>query len=97
MYTLRMISNDGTLNVMLGVQYTHIDRHGNVDAFRQKFNDILNLDHVADLDPEASEETKNIIGFVVSDSGQSIPLYRSNSYYIMADSGKTIECLNRSV
>lgn len=95
MYTLRRISGEGVeMNFALGNQYTVVNRFISYEAFRDDFYKFYGKNHVADLDPAADDETKNVYAFVSSDVNECVyPLYYKQSAYIMTDSGKTFSNL----
>lgn len=86
MYTLRSIAIDGRIrNISLGFSYDIIDKKMSPANFedlakRQKSEDSLfNEEHCS--------------GFIVSAGGDEYPYFDDKKYYIMTDSGKTLERL----
>ena len=94
MYTLRKVSEGIQYNTEIGSEYKIIDRHY-YDVFYDAFKDVFGYNHVADLDSEATEDTKNCYMILVIKEGKEmIPLYKYESYYIMNENGKTFSNLS---
>lgn len=89
MFTLRMIDDSGQYNWQLGDNYTYIGRWENPIRFRKLFRSTYDKDHVADDDPQSTEDTKNIMGFVVGDKLEVAAIYRGLKYYVMSSNGQT--------
>lgn len=88
MFILRRFSGQGVeMNHTLGKDYTLIHRETNPGEFREIFQKFFHKPHVADLDPTADDDTKNVFAFVSGDILQ--PLYKNQKNYIMTESGKT--------
>lgn len=84
MYSLRMIEPNGLQqNTLLGKEYMYADRFVNGgQAFREKFLNVFGINHVADLDVDANDTTKNCVGFVITD-GVTIPVWKTVDTFIM--------------
>jgi len=95
-FILRKVLNDNTqTNIVLGDQYQLIERDTNYDEFSKAFEVDFGKFHVADLDPESDNFTKNCYAFLVINEGSKfIPLYKGQFNYIMTDSGKTFANLS---
>lgn len=90
MFYLRVINPDGSdFNTKLGDSYTVTQREVSYDSFRKIFKDVFGKPHVADLDSEADEYTKNVFAFISFDGGAKIELLKNQSYFIMTENGKT--------
>lgn len=94
MYTLRQVTDDSVFNISLGKRYLVINRFYHADSFRHYFKSHFGRDHVADSEPEADDNTKNVIAFVITD--ESIPIYQNHGdYYVMTSSGATFEVIHK--
>lgn len=95
MYTLRRISSNGVeMNFALGKSYTVVHRLTAYEEFRQDFTVFYKKPHVADLDPNADEDTKAVYAFVSTENGDNVyPLYSKQHAYIMTESGSTFSNL----
>jgi len=95
MYTLRKIIEGMEFNQEIGTQYQVIDRTTNYEKFAEAFNLCLGYRHVADLDTESDQHTKNCYTILVINKGaEMIPLYIGQSNYIMTETGKTFSNLS---
>tara|TARA_R110000772_G_C13310212_1_gene439959 strand:+ start:7247 stop:7714 length:468 start_codon:yes stop_codon:yes gene_type:complete len=99
-YTLRTVSPEsGTFDQSLGECYGRVNRFENPKRFKEYFKQVFNKQYVSDLDESANDDTKNIIGFVISSKDSIIPIYQGNAFYIVSESGKTLvrinNCMNR--
>lgn len=95
MYTLRKIIDGIQHNEEIGKSYQVIDRECNYEKFCEAFKMLFQTNHVADLDSESTEFTKNCYMILVIKEGQEmIPLYKGQSNYIMAENGKTFSNLS---
>lgn len=93
MFILRRITGTGVeMNQTIGKDYTVVYRDTNPEEFREAFKTYFLRDHVADLDPTADHDTKNVFAFVSGDIFQ--PVYRNQQNYIMTESGKTFYKFN---
>jgi len=94
MYTLRMVdSNQKQTNQLIGNIYSLIDRNSNYNEFSGNFRMLFGKSHVADLDENSDEHTKNVYA-ILDFMGDMIPLYKDTAYYIMTESGKTFSNLS---
>lgn len=94
MYTLRTIQNNIQTNECLGKSYHLIERHTNYDEFCKAFEIFHSKKHVADLDNESDEFSKQTYAFIIFNNGSDlIPLYKNRRNYIMNESGKTFSNL----
>ena len=92
MYTLRSFTGDCEVNINLGDYYEVIRREEDPENFATLFEDHFEKKHVADLDPTADEETIKCYAIIVTQR-DTIPLYKGQKNYIMAESGKTFSNL----
>ena len=97
MYTLRQINGDGIFDQYLGLAYNAVNRFEHPEKFRELYKKVFNSDHVADIDPESTEHTQNVIGFVVNEQDVEIPIFNYNNNYVVTESGKTLTFLNKSM
>lgn len=94
MYTLRTVdANQKQTNQLIGSIYSLIDRDSNYDEFSDNFRMLFGKPHVADLDENSDEHTKNVYS-IIDFMGNMIPLYKNTAYYIMTESGKTFSNLS---
>jgi hypothetical protein len=95
MFALRKVFKDHTqINLNLGNEYSLIERDSTYDKFSETFKIEFDSDHVADLDEESTEFTKNCYAFVINEGGKvAHPLYKNQFNYIMTESGKTFSNL----
>lgn len=94
MYTLRNITDNLEFNTNLGESYSLVERELNYDEFCKTFKVVFDKPHVADLDTESCNFSKNTYAFVICKGGSEIiPLYKKQSNYIMTESGKTFSNL----
>ena len=92
MFTLRQISSKGMQNnTVLGKNYKVLMREEHYDLFCEIYKKVFEQDHVSDLDPTASDISKDCYGFVYSD--ECHPLFKGESYFIMTENGKTFDNL----
>ena len=100
MYTLRTI-NDGqdgeVTNQALGQTYKTVGRLDHPKKFRVLFNQVFNKNHVADADPSSDSDTAQTIGFVITEKGSPIPINQGEINYIMTESGRTFERINKTM
>ena len=97
MYTLRTINEEGLQqNTALGNEYLYADRFMNGAAFRESFVRMFGVNHVADLDADATDSTRNCVGIVTTENGVAIPVWKFHDAYVMTDAGKTFSRLNRA-
>jgi hypothetical protein len=100
MYTLRTLddSKDGSVfNQALGQCYTEVNRFEHPERFRELFKQVFNKNHVADLDTTSDSDTQQTIGFIISADDNVIPINQGLNNYIMTDSGRTFERVNRAM
>lgn len=88
MYTLRTFTDVSELNINLGDQYEITRRFVSPKEFAKSFEAHFEKKHVADSDPDASEESK-LCYAIIHTKRDTIPLYKGQNNYIMTDSGKT--------
>lgn len=82
------------MNHALGDSYTVVGRMENYEEFSKTYKKIFGTNHVADLDPESTDDTKRVFAFVSNNNGSFVqPLYSNQQNYIMTESGKTFSCL----
>jgi hypothetical protein len=94
MYTLRTVTKrNKQINTIIGNTYSVVDRDSNYEEFSDIFKEVFQSNHVADLDSEATEYTKNCYGFIQTTLEVTIPLYKDSTYYIMSETGKTFSKL----
>ena len=94
MYTLRKVIGNDQWNKSIGDEYSFIDRETNYEEFCKAFEKSFTRKHVADLDSESDEFTKNCYAFIVCKGGsEMIPLYKNQYNYIMSESGNTFSNL----
>lgn len=94
MFTLRRITKAGVqMNQAIGDSYTFVDREVCYDEFCRSFKHYFNRDHVADLDPTADDDTRNVYAFVEHVHFVQ-PLFKSQNNYIMTAGGKTFDNVN---
>ncbi|HAY3545127.1 TPA: hypothetical protein JRX92_003528 [Elizabethkingia anophelis] len=91
MFVLRRVTGDGVeMNKVLGEGYNYVCRERNYDEFCKMFEKYFEKNHVADLDTESDNDTKNCYAFITSD-GHLQPLYKTQHNYIMTERGKTFD------
>jgi hypothetical protein len=88
MFVLRTIIEGQQSNTIVGDHYALVMRHEKYDDFRETFKRCYGYDHVADLDPNADNYTKNCYGFVVTPNSIH-PLYEKQNNYVMTAAGST--------
>lgn len=95
MYTLRTFNDAGVeSNRTIGDNYQVINREINYEEFRKAYELFWKKPHVADLEDESDQHTKQTFSFLVIKHGSElIPLYKGEIYYIMTESGKTFSNL----
>lgn len=82
-------------NQEIGSSYQVIDRDRNYDEFAKAFEICFKKRHVADLDTESDNFTKNCYMLLVVERGSEIiPLYAGQSNYIMTERGVTFNNLS---
>lgn len=89
MFTLRRYTKYGVqMNQEIGDGYSFIDREVNYSEFCINFERWFKRKHVADLDPTADDDAKNVYAFV--GNGEIIqPLYKNQTAYMMSETGQT--------
>jgi hypothetical protein len=99
MFILRQVTEKKMVsNTIIGDNYKVIYREENPEAFREIYKQVFGKDHVADIDETADETSKNCFAFLYSD-GEFVysecwhALFKSESYWIMTDGGKTFDNL----
>jgi len=92
MYTLRTFTDTSEVNINLGDYYEITRRFEAPKEFALLFEDHFEKKHVADLDPEASEESK-LCYAIISTQRDTVPLYIGQKNYVVTDSGKTFSNL----
>lgn len=100
MYTLRTINdgkNGAVLNQKLGDCYTEVNRFEHPERFRELFKKVFNKNHVADLDSTSDTDTQQTIGFIISANYNIIPINQGLANYIMTESGRTFERVNKAM
>lgn len=97
MYTLRVVTEGSIRNHSLGNFYHTTNRFEHPERFREIFKEVYGRNHVADLDPESDDDTKNIIGFVTGNTDWTIPIDQRESSYVMTESGNTFERVNKAM
>lgn len=97
MFILRRISGRGIqMNHVLGEQYTIIGKFENPEEFKRTFLQHFKKDHVADSDETSDFDTKNVTFFIANEDGSILqPIYKNQQNYIMTDSGRTFDNLNK--
>lgn len=91
MFTLRRYSKFGVqMNQEIGDNYSFIERECNYNEFCINFERFFKKGHVADLDPTADQDTKDVYAFIGNGSVLH-PLYKNEHNYIMSSSGKTFD------
>lgn len=94
MYTLRTILDNIQTNNCLGKNYQVIERYTNYEEFQKTYLQFHKKTHVADMDSESNNYSKQTYAFVISNNGSEIhPLYIGNKNYIMTENGKTFSNL----
>ena len=84
MYTLRTITQTGKqTNRLLGEVYDYVgEREASADfdfISKEAFNDL---------------ERENIFAYVLTSSGEALPLYKGNKYYVVSPNGQTFSNLS---
>jgi len=95
MFALRTIIGNRQYNKALGHEYQIIERDVEYDAFCDFFEETFGYSHVADLDDNADNYTKDCYAFVITQGFKPIPLYKKQLNYVMTESGKTFSNLTR--
>jgi len=93
MFALRKIIGNAQTNYALGVQYQVVERFVDYEDFSHTFKQEFGYDHVADLDDNADNYTKNCYAFLITPDFKAIPLYMNQKNYIMTETGKTFSNL----
>lgn len=94
MYTLRTVeANQKQTNQLIGDLYSFVERDSNYEEFYDIFKELFGKAHVADGCETADDHTQNVYGFI-QHMGNTIPLYKNGSYYIMTEYGKTFSNLS---
>lgn len=94
MYTLRTFQGQIQHNESLGNEYHVVHRETSYDDFCVAYKTFFGQGHVADLDSESDDYSKNVYGFVVYERGSKLmPLYKGKTYYIMTPQGSTFDNL----
>lgn len=93
MFALRKIIGNSQTNYALGVEYTVVEREVECEKFSEVFLKSFGYSHVADLDPESDNYTKNCYAFILTQDFDAIPLYMKQKNYVMTESGKTFSNL----
>ena len=95
MYTLRTI-NEGkegaVFNQALGTCYTEVNRFEHPERFGELFEKVFNKRHLVDTD---DKDVHNTIGFIISADDNIIPINQEFANYIMTESGRTFERVNK--
>lgn len=95
MYTLRTIKDNIQTNECLGKDYKVIERHSNYEEFQKVYLRFHDKNHVADLDTESDNFSKENYIFIIHNKGSEIiPLYKDRKNYIMTENGKTFSNLS---
>lgn len=89
MYTLRTFTEDSEVNNWLGNHYEVVMREQSYERFQNLFRNFFEKDHVADLDPTATEITQRCYAFVINEKEQPLPVYKGQKNYIVTVGGKT--------
>lgn len=90
MYTLRTFNSDGIQrNQYLGNSYEYINRDANGEIFRKCYREAFGNEHVADLDENSTDFSKDCVGFLINEKGTLIYLSKKETYYVMSSDGKT--------
>ena len=93
MYTLRKINPEGVaVNISLGNVYATYCRFQSYNQFSHYYKELFGSDHVADLDENSNEFSKNC-KMIVKSLDSLHPIYATDENYIMSDNGKTFEKL----
>ena len=92
---MRIVTKDETINESLGESYIWISRFSNPDRFREIYQKEFKDNHVADMDDASTEQSTKIIGFVLR-NGVLRAISSYEDAYVMLDSGRTLERLNRA-
>lgn len=94
MYTLRTFNEEGIeRNQYLGNSYEYVNREVNSEAFRMLYKKAFGEGHVADLDENATQASKECLGFLTNEKGDLIYLSKKETYYVMSSDGKTFSNL----
>jgi hypothetical protein len=93
MFVLRKIIGNTQTNYVLGIQYQVVERFADPEEFCKIFKSEFGYNHVADLDENADNYTKNCYAFIVLQDFASIPLYMNQKNYVMTETGKTFSNL----
>jgi len=88
MYTLRTFTDTSEVNNSLGDYYEIVRREEAYERFSELFKEHFDIDHIADLDPTSSEETRTCYA-IISTLRDTIPVYKGQKNYIMTAEGKT--------
>lgn len=93
MFVLREIKKeDIQTNIGLGNDYTYIGKSISPHAFQMLYEQTFPYTIIeGKLDQKHMETVK---AFVKDCSGENIPIYNENRYFVMTESGKTFERLN---
>lgn len=77
-------------NRILGSDYSLILREEHYESFSEMYQKTFDSIHVADIDTESNNLSKNTYGFVVYKDGSNVlPLYKKQQNYIMTENGNT--------
>jgi len=93
MFALRTIIEKRQYNKALGHEYQIIERDVEYEDFCDFFKETFGYNHVADLDGNSDNYTKNCYAFVITQDFKPVPLYKLQKNYIMTESGKTFSNL----
>jgi hypothetical protein len=90
MYTLRKIVANKQHNELIGNEYVLIEKETNYEAFSTAFETCFGTNHRSDGDSESTQYSKDCYAMLIcKGGGEFIPLFKTQSYYIMTESGKT--------
>lgn len=93
MYTLRKITEHQTFNQSLGGSYSVVSREFNEKDFRHYYKSLFGKEEVRGLGVKLDKDESPIIKFIIT--SVVIPIYKDEAYYVMTESGKTFECINK--
>ena len=87
MYTLRKVSEHQVYNESLGSAYSVVDKRFNKKDFEHYTKSTFGQDY-------KQEVVEDVIMYIVT--SYVIPIYKTDSCYVMTESGKTFECINNA-
>jgi len=77
-------------NRILGSDYSLIFREEDYESFSEMYQKTFDSMHVADMDTESNDLSKNTYGFLIyKDGNNTMPLYKNQQNYIMTENGNT--------